>query len=58
MKPLDVVFTKLGTIAVVLEVDRGLASLAFANSDTDEKIAWYHADELTVIRNVIDMVKP
>jgi len=56
LKPLDVVRTRFGTVAVVSEVSHGQASLAFAK-DTSQKIAWYSADELTVIGNVIDMVK-
>jgi hypothetical protein len=55
LKPLDVVRTKFGTVAVVSEVSRGQASLSFAE-DTSQKIAWYTADELVVIGNVIDMV--
>jgi hypothetical protein len=56
LKPLDVVRTKFGTVAVVAEVSNGRASLAFAK-DTTQKIAWYSPEELTVIGNVINMVK-
>ena len=56
LKRLDVVRTKFGTFAVVAEVKRGEASLAFAK-DTSQKIAWYSPDELTVIGNVIDLIK-
>jgi hypothetical protein len=56
LKLLDVVRTKFGTVAVVAELSQGRASLAFAK-DTSQKIAWYSASELTVISNVIDLVK-
>lgn len=56
LKKLDIVRTKFGTVAVVAELSYGKASLAFAK-DTAQKIAWYSADELTVIGNVIDAVK-
>jgi len=56
LKPLDVVRTKFGTFAVVAEVNRGRASLAFAKN-TSQKIAWYSPDELTLIGNVIDLIK-
>lgn len=56
LKVLDIVRTKFGTVAVVAELSCGRASLAFAK-DTTQKIAWYDSDELTVIGNVIDIVK-
>ena len=62
LKPLDVVRitnnvrTRFGMVAVVSEVSHGQASLSFAE-DTNQKIAWYTADELVVIGNVIDLVK-
>ncbi len=56
LKPLDVVRTRFGTVAVVAEVSQGRASLAFAKNTT-QKIAWYSAEELTVIGNVINLVK-
>ena len=56
LKPLDVVRTRFGTVAVVAEISHGRASLAFAK-DTSQKIAWYSPDELTVIGNVINLVE-
>jgi len=56
LKLLDVVRTRFGTVAVVSELSHGQASLAFAK-DTTQKIAWYNADELTVIGNVIELTK-
>jgi hypothetical protein len=52
-RPLDIVRTKFGTIAVVADVRNGSAHLAFAK-DTTQKVAWYSVDEVTIIGNVMD----
>jgi hypothetical protein len=58
LKLLDVVRTKFGTIAVVSELNsHGEAALAFANERTEQKMAWYKPDELTLVGHVTDMVE-
>ena len=53
-RPLDIVRTKFGTVAVVAEVNsHGQAYLAFAK-DTSQKVAWYSYDEVTVLGNVME----
>ena len=53
-RPLDIVRTKFGTVAVVTHLNsHGQVSLAFPK-DTSQKVAWYSYDELTIIGNVME----
>jgi|APGre2960657404_1045060.scaffolds.fasta_scaffold126804_3 hypothetical protein len=59
LKLLDVVRTKMGTLAVVAKLNHaGEASIAFSDDKAaPEKVAWYHPSELKVIGNVVNFVE-
>ena len=56
LKLLDVVRTKMGTLAVVAKLNHaGAAFIAFSDDKTQEKVAWYHPSELQVIGNLVNL---
>jgi hypothetical protein len=56
LKPLDIVRTSFGTIAVVNEVSSGTVSLVLPQG-SGQKYAWYKPEELVFIARTKDLVE-
>ena len=56
LKPLDIVRTSFGTIAVVNEVSCGTVSLVLPQG-SGQKYAWYKPEELVFIARTKDLVE-